>query len=281
MRRLFRYVAVVWLSVLGLLFLLVALLYVPPVQRAGVKMASDMLSDSSMTVSVSGLRLRFPLRLDLSGVCVIAGGDTLCALQSLHTEVRLLPLLRGEAVVPRLSLQDVFFAYAETTGFAIGVRLDSALIAPVNVHLREMSLRAGLLQLGGGSVTLTNGQPVPDVDADTTATAPLAWRVTVDSIALQDIDYLMTGAYRESFLSAAAGAVEALGASVDLSRQQVDVESLFLHRGSLSMLTDTSVVVPPSPVEPVVADEASAQAAPWTVVARRVGIDGTQVVYGV
>lgn len=281
MRRLFRYVAVVWLSVLGLLFLLVALLYVPPVQRAGVRMASDMLSDSSMTVSVSDLRLRFPLRLDLSGVCVIAGGDTLCALQSLHTEVRLLPLLRGEAVVPRLSLQDVFFAYADTTGFAIGVRLDSVLIAPVNVHLREMSLRAGLLQLGGGSVTLTNGRPVPDVDADTTATAPLAWRFAVDSIALQDIDYLMTGAYRESFLSAAAGAVAALGASVDLSRQQVDVESLFLHRGSLSMLTDTSVVVPPSPEEPVVADGASAPAAPWTVVARRVGIDGTQVVYGV
>ena len=54
------------LSVLGLLFLVVASLYVPPVQRAVVKTACDALSDSAMSVSVSDFRLRFPLRLDLS-----------------------------------------------------------------------------------------------------------------------------------------------------------------------------------------------------------------------
>ena len=74
------------LSVLGLLFLVVASLYVPPVQRAVVKTACDALSDSAMSVSVSDFRLRFPLRLDLSDVCVVTGGDTLCALHALHTE---------------------------------------------------------------------------------------------------------------------------------------------------------------------------------------------------
>lgn len=274
----FRYLAMTLLSVLGLLFLVVASLYVPPVQRAVVKTACDALSDSAMSVSVSDFRLRFPLRLDLSDVCVVTGGDTLCALHALHTEVPVMPLLRGVAAVPRLSLRDVFFAYADTAGFSIAVRLDSASVTAVKVHLVETSLHARSLALSGGDVALTLGLPADPPAVDTSSTAPLSGRFVVDSIALRDIGYRMEGAYRESFLTAGAHAVEALGASADLSRQWVDVERLSLQGGRVSMLSDTSVVVP-APAAPSAAVTES-PSAPWTVMARQVGIDDTRVVYG-
>lgn len=117
---------------LGLPFLLVALLYVPPVQRAAVRTVCSVVSDSTMQVSVGDFRLRFPLRLDVSDVCVMTGGDTLCALHTLHVEIDSWPLLRLFADVPDLFLEDVLFRYADTTGFSIDVRLDKASMASVS-----------------------------------------------------------------------------------------------------------------------------------------------------
>ena len=77
MRRFFKYVFIGFSVLLGLPFLLVALLYVPPVQRAVVRTVCSAVSDSAMQVSVGDFRLRFPLRLDVSDAYVMTGGDTL------------------------------------------------------------------------------------------------------------------------------------------------------------------------------------------------------------
>ena len=280
MRRFFKYVFIGFSVLLGLPFLLVALLYVPPVQRAVVRTVCSAVSDSAMQVSVGDFRLRFPLRLDVSDAYVMTGGDTLCALHTLHIEVDSWPLLRLVADVPDLFLEDVLFRYADTTGFSIDVRLDKASMASVSARLREESVDVGRIALSGGGIGLKLGMALPDT-AETvdTVTTPLAWRFKVDALAVDDILYRMQDANKESFLTAGADSITVGSTSVDLGAQTVDVASLYLLAGKVSMIVDTSVVVP-AEIPPLTNDDISEEPSlPWTVRAGCVRIAGTEAVY--
>lgn len=277
MRRLFKYVFIGLSVLLGLPFLLVALLYVPPVQRAAVRTVCSVVSDSTMQVSVGDFRLRFPLRLDVSDVCVMTGGDTLCALHTLHVEIDSWPLLRLFADVPDLFLEDVLFRYADTTGFSIDVRLDKASMASVSARLKEESVDVGRIVLSGGDVDLKLGMSLPDT-ADT-VTTPLAWKFKVEALAVDDILYRMQGAYKESFLTAGTDSITVGCTSVDLGAQTVDVASLYLWAGKVAMFSDTSVVVPEETTPVTDAGISEEPSLPWTVRADCVRIAGTEVVY--
>ncbi|MCD7710996.1 MAG: hypothetical protein LUI04_06580 [Porphyromonadaceae bacterium] len=268
-------------SLVGLLVLFTALFYVPPVQRAVVKTACSFVSDSTMQVSVGDFRLRFPLCLDLSDVCVITEGDTMCALQSLHLEVAGLSLLHLTATVPELSLKKVLFHYADTTGFQMGVRLDEASITSVSAKLLDESAEIGCIALSGGDVNMHLGLPdSATVTEPTDESEPLAWRFDVERLSATDVLFRMSGAYEESLLSAGADVITVAQTSVDLGQQTVDVDSLCLHTGNVSMLSDTTVVVPTGETDEIDEGGDETPSLPWTIRANGIRIDDTDIVYG-
>ena len=112
-----------------------------------------------------------------------------------------------------------------------------------------------------------------------TVTTPLAWRFKVDALAVDDILYRMQDANKESFLTAGADSITVGSTSVDLGAQTVDVASLYLLAGKVSMIVDTSVIVP-AEIPPLTNDDISEDPSlPWTVRAGCVRIAGTEAVY--
>ena len=79
-----KWVIGILLSPFVLFLLLAVLLYLPPVQNFVVHRVAASLSESTgMNISVSRVRLSFPLDLSVKGVEVIDGRDTIVSASSL------------------------------------------------------------------------------------------------------------------------------------------------------------------------------------------------------
>lgn len=279
MKLVLKYGAIILAVPVGILLLVAALLYIPPVQRFAVRQVCSAVSDDTLQVSVDDFRLRFPLTLDLGGVVVLSEDDTLCALGRGHVEIEALPLLRLAAVISELSLHDVCFNYADTSGFSLRVKLGEAALLHMEARLRTEMVDAALLRLADGAVSMRLGRPASEpAPADTAASEPLAWRLAVQQAEIDNIAYGMEGAYDESFLSVAAGKIGIDGVAVDLGRQSVDVALLQLHTGEVEYLTDPDTAVP-AVVEPVPSVEPDTASLPWTIRALALRLDDTQVKY--
>ena len=95
-----RVVLWVLLTPLLLFVLLMALLYVPPVQNIIRQKATEIASEATgMNISVQRIDLRFPLNLLVRGVKVVQEPDTLLDLQRLSVRVQAWPLLKGQVEV--------------------------------------------------------------------------------------------------------------------------------------------------------------------------------------
>jgi len=108
-RRLFliigKWLAGIILFPVVLFLLLAIILYIPPVQNYVVERVARELSTSlGMDVGIGRVRLAFPLDLALHRLHAVERGDTLAAVRSLRLDVRLLPLLHGEADVDGFEL---------------------------------------------------------------------------------------------------------------------------------------------------------------------------------
>lgn len=102
-----KWVIGILLSPFVLFLLLAVLLYLPPVQNFVVHRVAASLSESTgMNISVSRVRLSFPLDLSVKGVEVIDGRDTIVSASSLYLDVRLKPLFEGRADIDGFSLYD-------------------------------------------------------------------------------------------------------------------------------------------------------------------------------
>lgn len=91
------------------------LLYLPPVQRWAVGVATHCASEKTgMDISIADIRLRFPLDLQLDGVCAIKPNDsipqrkdTLLNAQRIICNVQLLPLLSSNVQVDIMQMDGV------------------------------------------------------------------------------------------------------------------------------------------------------------------------------
>lgn len=115
MNKWFRWIVGIAASPVILFILLALLLYLPPVQRWAVGIATHYASESTgMDISIEDVRLRFPLDLQLGGVMAIQPNDslpqqkdTLVNAERIICEVQLRPLLHSDVQVDILQMNNV------------------------------------------------------------------------------------------------------------------------------------------------------------------------------
>ena len=56
-------------------------------------------AEGGLQLNLDSFRLKFPLSIEAGGVSMIENGDTLMAAESLNASVKILPLLKGDAVI--------------------------------------------------------------------------------------------------------------------------------------------------------------------------------------
>lgn len=134
------------LVILGLLLLVagtVVSLYSPWLQETLRTHLVDALNrDGKADWSLDSFRLRFPLSLDLGGLAVVSGGDTIVAAGRLEADVALLPLLKGEIELSTLEAEGARYVMgAPDSAMYMTLAAGSLSLSPASVRLSDMLYR--------------------------------------------------------------------------------------------------------------------------------------------
>lgn len=186
-RILVRTVLGVFLAPLLLLFLIIGLLYVPPIQDAVVQAVENKVNKGGeVHLSIGSLRLGFPLKVKLKETTLLdARGDTMLQADALSLRVSLLPLLSGIVESDRLRAENLSFNLSNkdyTTLTSLSAK--SLELAPLSANLSHEMLDVGTIAISEGHFLFS--------DRDTTKqepSAPFPWHLSVSRVKVNDFDF--------------------------------------------------------------------------------------------
>lgn len=270
MKRFWKYLGRTLLAIFLLLFLVVFLVYLPPVQHFLKKKAVGYVAEHyGLALDVGYFRLGFPADLVLEDVyCGTSSADTLVVVKALHLQVGLGRVFRKQLAVNDFTLKGAKFAISDDSA---GMRL-RADVGELNLLARQVNWQtrevvAEYVRLDEGKVCLVSGK---ETQPDTGRTTPLDWTFKVERIDLRQIDYQMNaetlpclkaGLYRGSLVHG----------TVSLKNQAVDVDSVSLSGGNCELCLAAS-----SPDKPERKTESgTVPALPWTIRAGSLQLDNS------
>ncbi len=192
MRKALKICGAVVATPIVLILLVAILLYIPPIQNWAVKKAAAIASEQTgMAITVSHVRLAFPLDLSVEGVTVaqrdsvtLAVGDTIADIRRTVVDIQLLPLFTGNVEVDELLVQSVTFntgdliASAALRGTADELRLESH-----GVSLGKESVTINNVALDGANVDI---QLVDSVAEEDTTASENHWKIYLENLALSN-----------------------------------------------------------------------------------------------
>lgn len=229
MRRKWLRIALwVLLTPVILFFILMVLLYVPPVQNLIRKQATAIASDvTGMDISVERIDLRFPLNLLVRGVLVVQPADstvgvqrsdTLLNLESLNVRVQARPLFRGKVEVDDITLKQVTVnSFNLIEGMQVKGVLGRFFLESHGIDLTQEDAVINNVELSDTRVQVLLADTT-DTPADTAAVA-LNWKVALHALKLKNVSVDLQMPLDSMSLEARVGDAEIADAAVDLKNQ--------------------------------------------------------------
>ena len=228
-----------WLWLLAspfLLFLLaIILLYLPPVQRFAVDKASAIASRSTgPDIFVGRLDLRFPLDLVVSDVLAVdtLRGDTLLSLERLKVELRFWKLLKKEIEIEEISLHNVVVDSRDfIDGLGINGHLGELFLESHGVIFSPETARINEFFVKNTELEITLGTMA---ESDTTATAPVYWKILLDKIDLENVGLALRMPQDSLFLRTRLPKVALKNGVIDLKEATYFVQKLGISQADLA-----------------------------------------------
>ncbi|MDR1004853.1 MAG: translocation/assembly module TamB domain-containing protein [Prevotellaceae bacterium] len=230
---------VVWLllSPVILFLILMALLYVPPVQNLLRQRVTTFASEATgMDIQIARIDLRFPLNLLVSGVQVVQQPDTLLALESLNIHLQAMPLLNGRIEIDDITLRNTSLHSARLIdGFSIkgnvgrfslrshGIDLENETVSLDNIELADSRL----------SVVMTDTTTTPD----TVASPSLRWQARLHTLSVKNFAVDIQLPADSLTMNARIGELRLHEATADLGQHRYGWQQF--------LLSGTSVDYPP------------------------------------
>lgn len=270
------------ISIVALVVLLTAALYIPAVQTWVKDFALDKVNSSTgMNISAGRFRLKFPLDISLGDVCVIEqSGDTMATLGNLSLSVRLLPLLKGDIDIDGADARQLYYAMGTPdSAMMLRARINDFSLSEANLNFAKGNIGLGDAEVSGADVTLLfNDSVSAPVDTTTSESSPL--RITAGKITLADVTYRMRMMPVIDSLSASVPAAMLSNAVVDMGSRRIHASSLSVDSVSATYLTPDSAYIAAHPADGV---DSVAVASPsgdmWTVTADRITLSGKNATY--
>lgn len=217
-----------------LFIILMALLYVPPVQNLLRKEVAAYASQATgMQIHIQRIDLRFPLNLLVRGVEVIQTPDTLLALERLNVQVQALPLFRGKIEVEDVTLQQV----KVNSGRLIdGMRIKGVL-GRFNLKSHGIDLTKEVAVINHAELSDTHVRLLMNdtttAPKDTTST-PIHWKVVLQNLDLRNVSFSMALPTDSMRLAAHVGTASVKGAEADLKNLRYGLRSFLLSGTSVN-----------------------------------------------
>lgn len=227
-----RIVVALLLAPFALIFLLISLLYLPPVQRGIARFAEQQVKKKTgIDLTIGDLGLRFPLTLSLRDIRAISPeGDTLVALSRLDTDIPLFPLFNGQIETPKLRAEGVSFYIPDSARTMImGGGAQHLEVAAIAVNLSQQTVDAGALLLKDGGFSLYSVDTVKNPNP-----TPVKWKIAIDRIDLQktkiDITMPLDSLYVRADID--KGTMEGFSYDIEALRLETNRVSLRAKSGS-------------------------------------------------
>lgn len=190
MKKLLKWLGVAVLVPILLLITLAILIYIPPVQQRVVKYVASYASEKTgMDISVSRVRLAFPLDLSIEGLKVIRQNDslpqikdTVADIERLIVDVRMLPLFKNHVEIDALEFNRVKL---NTTDFIHEARIKG--------HIGRLAMQSHGIDLGKEHLNVDDAC-LKDADiiielSDTvppdTSKSENFWKINVDRLSVE------------------------------------------------------------------------------------------------
>lgn len=275
-RKIFKAIALVVMAIVLLLCGTIITLYSPWMQESiRVRVVEKMNSIPGTSMSLTGFKVTFPLTLKLSGLSFAQDGDTIVAADKLSASVALLPLIKGDAKVKELKLDDGRFRMgAPDSAMFMTVAGREIALSPVNIGLKNMAIDIESGSFDGVTVNMIISPDTTTVS--TPPSEPTEMSIKLGRLALHDFNYNMR----------LLPAIDSLGATIkngilsdgliDLKSQIVDIKEFSGEGLYATYIAPDSATIAETPV---VETTDTASTAPWTIKISTLDFSKSKVLY--
>lgn len=190
-KKAIKWIIGILISPIILFLILTVLLYLPPIQRWAVGVATDYASEATgMQISIDEVRLKFPLDLKLGGVKALKPvepgaekKDTVINAQSIVCDVQLMPLFKSQVKLNALSLDEVRLNTIDIVEAArVKGRVGHAMVTSDCIDLKVDSLILNNVALAHADLDVAMADSVPE---DTTESKN-DWRIRLQNLCIDD-----------------------------------------------------------------------------------------------
>lgn len=263
------------------ILLVPVLLYVPFVQDFAVKVASDVVYDSTgMKIGIGKFRLKFPLDISLQDVYVVeAKGDTMVRAREALVDLKLLPLLKLDVKINRLRLNDGYYRMmAPDSSMLLKVNAgmlevddrSSADVRTMNILLNKTRLKDGSLSL---YMNVWKKQQTPPDSAS--SSTPILIRA--NDLQLENFRFAMSMLPTIDTMNVALKRVELRNAVVDLGENLVKWDLASIGGGTFTYLTPTAEYIRTHPAPP----SQPSTGPPMRIMGDSIAVDSLSALYAV
>ena len=238
MKKALKWLGIAVLTPILLLVILIALIYLPPVQNWAVQKVAAVASEKTgMDISVQRVSLKFTLDLGIEGFRALHPNDsianqvdTIADVQKMVCDVRLLPLLQKRVVIDELSMTG---AKINTNGFIGDLRVKGQLqelwLSSRGIDLDQETVEVNGARLSEAQLDIA----LSDTAAVDTTESTLKWIVNADSVRILKSEFMVHLPGDTLQAQAYMGRAVARQVLADLGNKIYQVGSLDWNQGRL------------------------------------------------
>lgn len=269
-----------WLIILVLA--IPVLLYLPPVQKFAIGIASNVVEKSTgMKIGIGEFRLSFPLDVNLKDVYVVeATGDTMVRAQSAIADVKLIPLFHLDVKLNRLQLVDGYYRMVSPDSSMI-MRLNAGFLEvddKSSVDIRTMNINLNDTKLRDGKLSLYMNVWKKKQDEEKTDTAqsqPL--RIKANNLDIENFEFGMSMLPTIDTLAVDLKHVALQKVNIDLGKNDVQWQLASISDGSFEYITPTPEYIKTHPAPP----STPSTGPPMSIMGDSIAVDKLKVLYAV
>lgn len=232
--NIFKIVGAVIATPVIILFLTIAALYVPSIQKHAIRQICRIVTEKSgHDLEIEQFRLHFPLSASIGNYTLSQDGDTLMQGKSLRTDIGILPLLKGEIEVNYISIDSTT---VDTHHLIDGTRISGNIghlrTSIRNIKLAESIVNINRLNIADCNIQLTQGDRMQEKES--TETSSPDWTIALKNTDLSNINFEISNPEDTTIVSAHLGETELRDTKVELGKKHYSIDKLMLANSTAS-----------------------------------------------
>ena len=213
--RILKAVAIAASTPIILLWMLVVVLYIPPVQRYAVnKVCHEVSNASGFDISIESFHLDFPLKVSIAGFEVSRNDTTFAKGEHADANISFTPLLAGEVEVNYISLEKTA---VNTADLIPGIHIDGEIgffrTIARNIDLEKEVVNLRQINIHSTDINITLNDTTETADEEST---PLNWVINLHRGSIENCKF-------------------ALNMPNDTMRTGIDIGKLLIRNGKIDL----------------------------------------------